>query len=203
MKRRHVHLSLMILLAASMTAALAGEEGGEMTPEQKMAADMETYMKYAQPGEHHGHLEALLGTWETTITAWPGPGAEPMTMTGTMESRWILGGRFLESTYSGSFMGSEFTGLGIDGYDNYQQKYVGSWRDSMGTMTMFFEGHCSDAGKVRTMTAEFVDPASGQKMKNKGVTTIVDENTYRYESYMVLPDGSEFRNMELVATRKP
>jgi hypothetical protein len=203
MKRSSLCLLTLVLMVAFQTTAFAGDEGGgEMTPEQKMAADMAVYMKYAQPGEHHEHLKATVGTWETSAKAWPAPGAEPMTMSGTMESHWILGGRFLQSTYSGSIMGTEFTGMAIDGYDNFQKKYVGSWRDTMGTMTMLFEGHCEQDGKVRIMIGEFVDPASGQKMKNKGVTTILDENTYRYESYMVLPDGSEFKNMELVATRK-
>jgi hypothetical protein len=33
------------------------------------------------------------------------------------------------------------------------------------------------------------------------VTTIIDENTYRYESWLEHEDGREFKQMEFTATR--
>jgi len=193
---------MMILLVSGHSASLAGDEGADQAAaEAKMQAEMEAYMKLAQPGDHHKHLGATVGTWETAAKVWPAPGTEPLEMIGTMTSRWILDGRFVESVYAGNFMGNDFQGMGIDGYDNLFHKYVGTWRDTMGTMTMVSEGSCEEEGKVRTMIGEIPDP-SGQMMKNRAVITVIDENTYKYESYMGLPDGSEFKNMELVATRK-
>jgi hypothetical protein len=53
------------------------------------------------------------------------------------------------------------------------------------------------------MTAEFHDPVSTKKLKIKGVTTLTDEEGgYTYESFVVTPDGQEFKNMELVATHQ-
>jgi hypothetical protein len=119
-----------------------------------------------------------------------------------MESQWILGGRFVQSVYKGDFMGQPVEGRGIDGYDNVSQKHVGTWMDTMGTFPMHFEGQCSEGGKVITTSADFVDPASGQTMTNRGVVTFVDKDHYTYESYMKGPDGSERKVMELTATRQ-
>jgi len=70
--------------------------------------------------------------------------------------------------------------------------------DSMGTIMMVFEGECT--GDVRTMMCDFVDPM-GKPSKMKGVTTLVTDNEYKYESWAQGPDGKMFQNMEIVYTR--
>jgi hypothetical protein len=53
------------------------------------------------------------------------------------------------------------------------------------------------------MSADFIDPASKTELRIKSVTTLLSEDSYKYESYIVTPDGTELKNMELEATRKP
>ncbi len=158
---------------------------------------------HGEPGEHHDHLSAGIGSWDVVMKIWHSPNSPVMELFGTSESRWILGGRFVETRFHGQFMGQSIDGLGIDGYDNQKQKYVGTWRDTLGTHTMVFEGACEGEGSTRTMVADFVDPASGKAMTNKGVTTMLDADTYRYESFL-RERGSEveFKNLELTARRQ-
>ena len=76
------------------------------------------------------------------------------------------------------------------------------WADSMGTMMMWFEGDCMDAGRVTTMTSEFLDPMTGKKSKMKTVTTVQSADKMLFEGYMPGPDGKEFKSMEIVYTRQ-
>ncbi|RMH15613.1 MAG: DUF1579 domain-containing protein [Acidobacteria bacterium] len=194
------------ILTCVLVAAAAWADEQEMsseTPEQsaELAAAMETMAKLAAPGEHHEHIAKLAGNWTYRSTMWPAPGQPPIESEGTLEARMILGGRFLESTYKGDFMGTAFEGRGIDGYDNYTQKHTAYWIDSMGTMNLTFSGDCSDDHKVTTMEAAFVDPMTGQPMKFRSVTTLVDDDHFTFEAYMVSPEG-EFKSMRLEASRK-
>ena len=163
---------------------------------------MEAYMKLATPGEHHEHLGRLVGNWDYTLKMWePGGNGEPMETAGTMESNWILGGRFVQYKYEGTFMDQPFVGVGLDGYDNGKQEYTGVWMDTMSTFIMSSAGKCDGRGKVRTMLSESVDPSSGQPMKSKWVTTVLDKNSFKSEAFLLLPSG-EFKNFELLANRR-
>ncbi|MCH9650094.1 MAG: DUF1579 family protein [Deltaproteobacteria bacterium] len=170
---------------------------------QEEGPQLDSFEIHAVPGEHHEHLAAAIGSWNVVMKVWHSPESPAMELFGTFESHWILDGRFVETRFHGQFMGQAIDGLGIDGYDNQKQRYVGTWRDTLGTNTMTFEGDCEADGAIRTMVADFVDPESGKAMTNKGVTTIVDDDTYRYESFL-MEKGSEveFKNLELTARRQ-
>lgn len=172
------------------------EEARPETPEEKFA-------RISSPGEHHAHLGRQAGEWEAEIRIWAAPETEPIVTPGVIESHWILGGRFLETTFRGELFGEPFEGKGVDGYDNYAKKYVGTWRDNLGTLTLLFKGECTDDGTVRTMMADLTDPISGKALRNKAVTTFsLEEDTYTYASFLVAPDGTEFQNFEMKARRK-
>jgi hypothetical protein len=164
------------------------------------AAMMDAYRKTAQPGEHHKLLDRTVGHWTTQTKLWFTPGQPPVESTGTMDAAWILGGRYLESIHKGQMMGQGFEGRGIDGYDNASGQYVSTWMDNMGTGILMLTGKADASGKL-TVTGDFVDPTSHQKMTYKGVTTPIDADTFRYETIMVGPDGKEFKAMELIAKR--
>ncbi|HVT15670.1 MAG TPA: DUF1579 domain-containing protein [Thermoanaerobaculia bacterium] len=172
--------------------------GSGMSPEQMM----QEYMKLAAPGEHHKRLDTMAGKWKTSITSWMAPGKPPTESAGAMEASWVLGGRFMETHYTGNFMGMPFEGRGLDGYDNVTHQYVSNWIDNMGTMMMSSTGTCDDPCKVLTMKSEGIDPITHQKMTTRGVTTFVDNNTFKMEMFEVLPDGKEMKVMELVANRQ-
>jgi hypothetical protein len=152
------------------------------------------------PGEPHELLDGTVGEWTLTIRVWSAPGAEPVESTGSATGRWILGDRFVETRFEGEVMGRPFEALKIEGFENVSEEYVSTWRDNLGTYTMIFRGRCGTTCEIRTMTAEFRDPITAKKLKIKGVTTLTDEEGgYTYESFVIAPDGQEFKNMELVA----
>lgn len=154
------------------------------------------------PGKHHEYLQTGIGSWELTIKVWRTPDTEPVVSAGKAEARWILGNRFVETSYEGEILGQPFEARSVEGYDNHAKEYVSTWRDTMGTYTMLFRGECDEDCQVRTVSADITDPASGQKLINKRVTTAVDEDSYTYESFIVTASGEEFKNMELAAQRR-
>lgn len=160
---------------------------------------MAAWAKYAEPGEEHAYLQRMEGSWNARVKFWMQPGADPQESEGKMSNQLILGGRFLQSNYEGDTPMGPFQGFSLDGYDKLEEKYVGVWADTMGTMMMVFRGHVED--DVRTMIAEYKDPMSGNPTKMKGVTTIVGENEHKYQGYGLMPNGEWFQQMEIVYTR--
>jgi hypothetical protein len=190
-------LTVFLLLVAASPA----EEEGEGQAPPDMDAMMAEFAKLATPGPHHEHLGRLVGNWTFTSKYWGPTGGDPMETDGTMVTTWIMGGRFLQTELTTTFMDTPYQGFGIDGYDNGAKNYIAFWLDNMGTMVMQFEGMCENDGKVRTMTAKLNDPMTGQALEYRGVTTVLNDNSYLYESYALTPDGTETKQMELVAKR--
>jgi len=190
-----------LLLLATASPALAQEAKRAGTPPAPDGM-MEQYLKLSLPGEHHKYLDKMAGSWTYTVKLWSPMGGEPTEAVGTIDAAWILGGRFLKSDFTGTLMNLPFEGISYDGYDNVQKRYVATWIDNFTTGIQVFEGGPSTDGKVRTMMTEGIDPLTGQKMKTKGVTTILSADSYTYDAYVLLPDGKEFKQMELVAKRR-
>ncbi len=191
---------------ALILAVLAAATAGAQEPANEPAGDDATAAAAAlddpaQPGTHHQHLARLAGRWRYTLKVWLTPDGEPVEASGTAEARTILGGRFLHTVYRGELLGRPYESWSTDGYDNQAKQYVGTWRDTQGTYTLIYRGSCSEEGAERTTTAELTDPATGTKFQIRAVTTIEDDDRYVYTTSLVLPEGTEFRNLELTAVR--
>jgi hypothetical protein len=184
--------TLLLLAMLAAVPALAGDE--------KAAAAAQDPMAMMMPGEHHAHLKKLAGNWDYTMKIWAEPGAEPMESTGKRSAEMILGDRYLQEKYTGTFMGMPFEGHGTTGYDNAQKEYVGTWLDNMGTGIMMSTGSCDGKG-TWTMTGDMADPATGKMVPTRSVTKLVDDNTYIVEMYLKGPDGKEMKMMEMAHKR--
>lgn len=197
MKARSLAVSLSLLALAALPAL-----GQDKPKEPAMSADMEAMQKAAAPGEPQKKLARLAGDWTATTRAWMAPGQPPMESPGTMHGEILMGGRYVEHTWKGSFMGQPFEGRGTDGYDNVGKMYVSSWVDNMGTGIMHMTGTCDAPVKVCTYTGDVWDPMSGKKTSMKQVITWIDDNNFKNEMYGPGPDGKEMKWMEIVAKRK-
>ncbi len=168
--------------------------------------EMKQWMELAQPGEEHAEMAKWAGTWHQETKHWMSPGAPPEESTGTAEVKPILGGRFmLEKVKSQmQFAGEvhDFEGIGIFGFDRIQKKHVFVWVNNMSTLIATGEGTADKTGKVITYYSELPNPMNGGKTKVKYVSTVVNDDKYLLEMFGQHPDGSWFRNMEIVSTRK-
>ena len=206
-----VALALLALLPNATRAQLSEEEPEQSATEapsaesESEAPDLDELESFSIPGEPHELLATTVGSWDVTIRIWsdPDPEAEPASETeGTAVGRWILGERFVETVYEGEVLGRPFEGLKIEGFEKAIEKYVSTWRDNLGTYTLVFKGECEESCRERTMNGTFTDPVSKLPFRLKGVTTIEDEDNYTYQSFVITPNGQEFKNMELEARRR-
>ena len=198
-RRLGVSLSVGLLVAGLAAAQDKSAEKAAPAPMDEKAA-MEAMAKAATPGDAHKKLEPLVGTFDAKVTMWMDPSKPPQESAGTAQTSWVLGNRFLETKYDGTFMGQPFSGIGYTGYDNVTKKYVGTWMDTMGTGMMLSSGSMS--GKVMTTTATMSDPMTGKVAHATEKFTIVDNDHNKMEMWDKLPDGKSVKVMEINYSRK-
>lgn len=194
-------LSLFVAVAATGFAEDAVPTAQtEMTPEQKeIQARM---MEYTTVNEHHEALKTLEGSWNTKVKFWMDPAGAPEESEGKSEAKMIMGGRFLEQTFSGTAMGQPFEGRGIYGYDNMRNEYTGLWFDNMATGIMVSNAQYDADKKTFAEEGSMSCPITNETHRTyRAVTTLIDADHYTYETYMKDKDGNEFKSMEITYTR--
>ena len=193
-------IAVALLVICTGTLAMAQQTPApQMSPEEK--AMMEAMQKAMTPGDAHKALNPFVGTWDVKVTSWPAPGAPPQVSTGKAEKKWILGNRYLEQRFDGTFMGQPFSGLGYTGYDNVSKQYWGTWMDNMSTGVMSSTGTSTD-GKSWTFNATMNDPMSGKPSTAQEKVTLADKDHHSMEMWGPAPDGRNFKMMQIDYTRK-
>jgi hypothetical protein len=152
-------------------------------------------------GIEHKQLAELAGTFDCKVTLFLGPG-KSMESIGIMKREIVLGGRFLQDDFDGSFAGKPFKGHGMTGYDPAKKKYVGVWADSATNALMLSEGTYDAKTKTFLYTGEDTEPYTGKKMKARDTLKLVSADEHVMEMYREPADGKEFKMMEIRFTRK-
>ena len=198
-------LKLALLSALLCMPAAYGQDAAPAEPDMspEVQAMMAAWEKAMTPGEQHTRLaEHFEGTWDTRMSLWMEPGAEPMVSTGTSTNTMILGGRQLKMEYSGIFMDMPFMGIGFTGYDNVRGVYTGSWTDNMTTGTMVSTGTYDAATATYEFKSEMPDPMHGGAMVPiRETIKIVDANHHVMEMFETR-DRVEARTMVLDYIRR-
>lgn len=198
--RFRVAVATVVLLL--ITAAAFAQDAPKAEPSAQEKAMMDAWMKFMTPGEAHKKLDAMVGTFEAKVTMWMAPGAPPQTSPGVSENRWVLGSRYVEQNFSGTFTGMPFSGIGYTGYDNGKKQYFGTWIDNMGTGIMTSTGDTQDGGKNYAFKATSTDPMTGKDSISEEKVTVVDNDHHSMEMWGPGPDGKMFKMMEITYTRK-
>jgi hypothetical protein len=191
---------LVLVLMASAASGGDKKKAPAGPPDEK--AMMEAMTKAATPGEPHKKLEVMVGTFDTKVKMWMDPSKPPEESTGTSENRWVLGNRYVQQTYEGTFMGQPFSGLGYTGYDNITKKYTGTWMDSASTAMMNMTGKADTEGKVMTFNGTVNDPMTGKACKINSKVTVADNDHHTMEMWGPDPSGKVYKMMEITYARK-
>jgi uncharacterized protein DUF1579 len=186
--------------AVLLCSIVFAQEQPKMSPEEK--AQMEAMIKAATPGEAHKKLASMVGTWDAKLKMYPmSPGAPVQESSGVSKNKWVLGGRWIQQTYAGKFMGKPFSGIGYTGYDNVKKQYVGTWMDTMSTSVMTSAGSTTD-DKTYEFDSSVDDPMTGKPMTMKEKMTVIDKNHQLFEMWTPGPDGKMMKMMEITYTRR-
>jgi hypothetical protein len=200
------------VMAAAAAIALAvpvlAQDAKPDAKAAKAAADekamMEAWQKAATPGEAHKKLEPFVGTFEAHVRMWDAanPSKPPEDSTGTMTSTWVLGNRFVQQNYEGTFMGEPFNGIGYVGFDNTTKKIQSVWMDSASTGMMVMTGSADATGKLVTAKGSMSDPMSGRSLPMEDKITVVDNDHHKMEMWTKGAGGKQMKVMEIEYTRK-
>ena len=185
-------------------AALGCAWAGGTALSQEGDAAMEAWMKACTPGEKHERLGALVGTWDTVTRIWMAPGQPPSEDTGEAEFTWLFPGRWIQQRTKGTMMGMPHEGFGVLGYDNFKQKYVGSWTDNMTTALLTFQGSFDKQGDNLVMWGPMDEPMTGEHDKTvKYVTRFRGPDELLFEIHdMVIGEGPEAKVIEISYKRR-
>ena len=124
-----------VISCIAMTSLCAFTSNQNESPGESMAKMLKLGEELATPNENHLFLKKLTGEWVTTTSIMDMP--EEF---GTSTNEMIFGDRFLESSYGGTFMGVKYTGRMTVGFDNYKNKFVAVFIDTLGTSMRTAEG---------------------------------------------------------------
>jgi len=189
---------IVIFIAATVTNSLLARPQ-EKQPDAEQQKAMEAYMKMGAVNENHEFMKKYTGNWDAQVKGWMAPGQPPTVSRGAFQGEMLLGGRFLLMNFRGEMFGQPFAGLQIIGFDNMQKKYVTLWIDNSSTFFFLTTGTRQD--NVVSESGLWPDPLTGAPAPVKAKTTWVNADEYVYEQFMVMPDGSEFKSMEMRCLR--
>lgn len=210
MKRYGAHGRVMMVMGVAMfclASVGAASDNRDQPGSQGQSTDaatqamMETWQAYASPNDNHKILNPLVGSWSYVAKWWMNSDGPPEVSMGISEIHWMMGGRYLLNSVTGTSMGQPFEGMGTTGFDNGKNVYQTIWMDNMGTGMILGEGTYDPNTKTLTDHGHFTDPVVGQR-RYRGVTTFIDDNHHSYEMYGADKTGKEFRMLEIVYTRE-
>lgn len=158
---------------------------------------------FAKPTPEHALLKREVGTWDAAMSLFMGgPDAPPAKYKAVETVKLIEGGLWSIGEYRGEFLGREFVGRSMMGYDPDKKKYVASWVDNATPRLMLLEGTYDEAKRTLTMFTESKDPATGQPVKEKHTHHFQDDDHRVFRMYQPGPDGKDAMIMEVVYTRR-
>ena len=196
---RRVAAAVGAVLLFGMVSVAAGQEKPAMSKDEQ--AMMDAMMKAATPGPNHKLLESMVGEWTAAMKMWMDPSAPATETKGTVSTRALLGGRYVEGVFKAPMMGMAFEGIGLNGYDNVTRQFVSTWIDNMGTGILFMTGTYDAATKTLTYLAEMADPMNPSvKVKMRETYRLVNDNQHVMEMYESR-GGKETKTMEVTYTR--
>ncbi len=174
----------------------------ESTPMADSATMMKNWQEYMTPGDMHKMLAKSDGEWNGEVTMWMYPGAPEQKSKSSSVNKMIMNGLYQEANHSGDMMGMPFSGKSIVGFDNHLKQFVSTWIDNMGSGVMVMKGPWDDATKTITLKGNMIDPGTKAETAVKETFKIVDDNNQEMEMFVMMPDGKEFKTMNIKYSRK-
>lgn len=159
-----------------------------------------------KPTDAHKVLAGEAGIWDAELKMYfQGPNGPPTEYKAVETIELVSGGLYTRSTFRCKMGNRDFDGHGLFGYDPRSKEYTGFWVDNFSSIPQQLKGKYDAEKKTLTMFGTIADAEAGQEMKQKQVTTFVDENMKTFEIYLLVDDdGKELpiKLMELTAKRR-
>ena len=185
MTHRPLASVVLVLLAGLPSLLCAADEPGQVPG----------------PAPEHTFLKKFVGEWTTTSECQMGPGQPALQCEGKFKAR-MLGEFWLISDTEGAMAGTTVHAVLTLGYDPQQQKYVGTWVDSMMNHLWKYEGSVEG----ETLTLEAAGPnflAGGKPALFRDLYEFKSADEIAVSSQMQSDDGTWVTFITGTARRKP
>lgn len=157
--------------------------------------------EFPKPQKEHEWLQQCVGEWDAE-TEMLIPGQEPLKVKGT-ESVRSIGGFWILCENNSEFAGRPVIGLMTLGYDADDEKYVGTWVDSMTGYLWKYDGSLDSAGKVLTLETEGPCPERPGELSNfREVLELKSKDHKVFTSSMQNEDGTWQKMLTISYRRK-
>lgn len=154
-----------------------------------------------KPTKEHNALQAEAGVWEGKVKMFLGPGAPAIEGKSLETVKTVCNGLHSTASFKMDIGTTKFEGHSVIGYDPQKKEYTGTWVDTATVAPTLLTGKYDADKKTMTMLSAVVDPASGREMKQKQVTTLIDENTKKFEIFFATPQG-DVKILEINAKKR-
>lgn len=144
-----LHLAIWALLAAGPAAA-------QPTPSAAITAAQ-------TPGPAQQRLNPLVGSFNVTISIWVTPKSVPITSNAASVGRWVMDGRFVETSISGYVDGERFDALSLAGHDNAGDMLQATWVDNRSTEQTWYSGAFAADGKSALLKGAVTNPVTRKR----------------------------------------
>jgi hypothetical protein len=132
---------------------------------------------------------------------WTDPNQPPAEVKGTVERRWIMGGRFVQEAVNIECNGQRFEGLGVLGYDRAQKQYTTTRVCGLCGKVSQGLSSCDASGKKFTCATEECCPLTGQKVKGRDEVILESKDRIVTNVYKTI-NGQEMKVLEFVSIRR-
>ena len=154
-------------------------------------------------GLAHENYQPIIGEWDMHWTLFNPEGEATRKLTGTASNEWIVGGRWVQSTFNTDLdmNGELFHGVGFFGHDNTTGQYHNLWLESNRTAVQYDTGSYDSESRTFTFKGDQPRP-DGTLVSTRTTMRIDTADQHPIELFVPGADGDEFRVLELVLTRK-
>lgn len=198
-----ISIFLFLVSASPVIVGAAGQDRvlshAHQTPGVKCQVCMQEFIT---PNENHELLRFLEGNWTATIAFRATAQIPISTSQATVESRMILGGRYLERILKGTNDNLEVHI--VSGHDNFRDEYTSIWFDNMCTGMITSSGTYDPATKTISEEGSMSSPTTDQAHRwFRSTTRIINLDHYVFEMFKRDEEGDEFSTMTIEYARAP
>lgn len=190
------------LLCIPLAISHAASADDKAKPAAASAPAASPEMPMATPGKHHELLKQFAGNWNAVVKETT-PDGKTRESKGTCTNTLIFGGRYVQMSFKVEPQGGQpaYEGGGVMGYSNADKRFESTWYDTMSTGITMMTGSFDETGKVVTLSGDSINPMTGEKMKMRDVTRIVDKDTHTQEMSIDVGEGKFMTIMSITYTR--
>ncbi len=180
----------LVLLTVSVVTALTGANAWAQAPTSppptlapQLPEHLQRYYEVSRPGTEHKRLDAFVGRW-TFQGRWMGVDGKTVSLEGTSENRWVMGGRFLMCEASAEVSGEKVETLTVLGFDQRQQRYFALALDSIASYYIPSSGTYEASTRSFVLSGKERDEITGVANSYRLVLRVEGPDRYAVEVFL-------------------